>query len=83
MLAPTGLEVLTLGLVDVVGLLELMVVVELVFAVERKAEPAIEGFVSLGTLLATLFLTGAPNCFGGAVIFEFGDFDLAVAVASG
>lgn len=82
MLAPTGLEVLTLGLVDVVALLELTLVVELLFAVERKAEPVTEGFVSLGTLLPAPLLTGAPDCFDAALSFEFGNFALAVALPS-
>ena len=82
---PTGLEVLTLELGDVDGLLELTVVVVLVVVgVERKVEPVIEGLVTLGAPAETLLLvTSTPGFLlakGGAVVLA--NFDLAAALAS-
>ena len=83
---PTGLEVLTLELGDVDGLLELTVVVVLVVVgVERRApEPVIEGLVTLGAPAETLLLvTSTPGFLlakGGAVVLA--NFDLAAALAS-
>lgn len=81
---PPGLEVLLLEPIDVVGLLELTVVVTLEFAAERKVDPVVvvEGFAILGT--PAPLLTGAPGVLmargDAVVIFELGDFDFAAAV---
>lgn len=87
MFTPTRLEVLTLELGDVDGLLELTVVVVLVVGVEREAEPdAAEGLATLGApAVVLLFVTSTPGFLlakGGAVVFELGNFDLAATLAS-